>query len=94
MEHTQRVRRDRLHDPGRRLSAKLPRDVTGERFIRAAERAGFVVERHGKHPVLVRESDRRTVPVPVHGSKRIGPGLLRKLLRQTGLTVEQFSELL
>jgi predicted RNA binding protein YcfA (HicA-like mRNA interferase family) len=57
-------------------------------------RAGFVVERHGKHLVLVRERDRRVVPVPVHGSERIGPGLLRKLLRQAGLTLEDFLRLL
>lgn len=76
------------------MSRKLPRDVTGERFLRAAERAAFVVERHGKHPVLVRESDHRTVPVPVHGSARLGPGLLRKLLRETGLTVEDLLRLI
>jgi predicted RNA binding protein YcfA (HicA-like mRNA interferase family) len=76
------------------VSPKLPRDVTGARFIRAAQKAGFVVERHGKHEVLVRESDRRRLPVPVHGSTRIGPGLLRKLISQLGLSVEDFVKLL
>lgn len=76
------------------MSPKLPRDVTGARFIRAAQRAGFVEERHGKHAVLVRASDRRRVAVPVHGSARIGPGLLRKLIAQLGLSVEQFLDLL
>ncbi|MBI4706158.1 MAG: type II toxin-antitoxin system HicA family toxin [Deltaproteobacteria bacterium] len=68
--------------------------MTGDRFLRAAQRAGFVLERHGKHPVLIRDSDRRTVPVPVHGAGRIGPGLLRKLLKQTGLSVEELLRLL
>ncbi len=76
------------------MSAKLPRDVTGERFIRAARKVGFLVERHGKHAVLVRDTDRRIVPVPVHGSHRIGPGLLGQLIRQIGLTVEEFVRLL
>jgi predicted RNA binding protein YcfA (HicA-like mRNA interferase family) len=53
-----------------------------------------VVERHGKHPVLVRERDGRTVPVPVHGARRIGPGLLRRLLRQTGVSAEELRRLL
>lgn len=73
---------------------KLPRDVTGARFLRAAGRIGFVVERHGKHEVLVRQSDRRRVPVPVHGSRALGPGLLRKLIGQLGISVEQFLDLL
>lgn len=76
------------------MSAKLPRDVTGERFIRSAQKVGFVVERHGKHQVLVRAADRRIVVVPLHGSHRIGPGLLRKLIRQAGLTVDEFVKLL
>lgn len=57
-------------------------------------RVGFIVERHGRHAVLVRAHDQRTVPVPVHGSKRIGPGLLRRLLRQANLTVEELRRLL
>lgn len=57
-------------------------------------RAGFAIERHGKHAVLIRERDRTTVPIPVHGSSRIGPGLLRKLLRQTGLSVDDLLRLL
>lgn len=76
------------------MSPKLPRDVTGDRFLRAAERAGFVVERHGKHPVLVRDRDHRTVPVAVHGAARIGPGLLRKLLKQIDLSIDEFLRLL
>ena len=76
------------------MTSKLPRDVTGDRLIRAAERVGFVVERHGKHPVLVRKRDQRTVSVPVHGATRIGPGLLRKLLKQIDLTIDEFLRLL
>jgi predicted RNA binding protein YcfA (HicA-like mRNA interferase family) len=76
------------------VSVKRPRDVTGDRFLRAAERVGFVVERHGKHPVLVRKRDRRTVPVPLHGAARIGPGLLRKLLKQIDVTIDEFLRLL
>jgi len=76
------------------VSAKVPRDVTGARFIRAAKRLGFVVERHGKHDVLVHPERRTVVPVPVHGSRRIGPGLLRKLIGQLGLSVDAFAKLL
>jgi predicted RNA binding protein YcfA (HicA-like mRNA interferase family) len=32
--------------------------------------------------------------VPMHGSARIGPGLLRKLIRQIDLSVEEFVQLL
>lgn len=50
------------------MTRKLPRDVTGARFIRVAEKVGFTLERHGKHHVLVRDRDRRIVIVPVCNS--------------------------
>lgn len=41
-----------------------------------------------KHP------DRRVTTVPVHAGKTIGRGLLRKILRDTELTPDDFTNLL
>ena len=38
--------------------------------------------------------DGRTTVVPVHAGEDLGPGLLRQILRDADLTVEQFSKLL
>jgi predicted RNA binding protein YcfA (HicA-like mRNA interferase family) len=76
-------------------SARLPA-VTGRQVIHALSRAGFKVDRVvGSHHVLVHPHDsRRTVTVPVHGSRDLKKGTLRSTIRQAGLSVEQFIELL
>lgn len=76
-------------------SGRLPA-VSGKRVIRALAKAGFIVERIvGSHHILMHPGDlSRTVTVPVHGSRDLKPGTLRSIIRQTGLTVEAFTELL
>ena len=60
------------------------------------EGVGFVVRRtHGSHYILAHTDDpTRMVIVPVHGNRDIKPGTLRPILRQAGLSVEEFLELL
>jgi predicted RNA binding protein YcfA (HicA-like mRNA interferase family) len=70
--------------------------VNGKRVIQVLTRTGFVVDRTvGSHHVLVYPGDpTRTVNVPVHSGRDLKPGTLRSIIRQTGLTVEEFTELL
>jgi len=70
--------------------------VSGKRVIQALTKTGFVVNRIvGSHHVLVYPGDpTRTVTVPVHAGRDLKPGTLRSIIRQTGLTVEGFVELL
>ncbi len=74
---------------------KLP-VVSGKRIIQALTKAGFIVNRIvGSHHVLVYPGDpTRTVTVPVHAARDLKPGTLRSIIRQAGLTVEEFVELL
>ena len=70
--------------------------VTGQRVVRALEKAGFVVRRQkGSHVILVHSQDlsRRAV-VPLHGSKPVKPGTLRAILKGANISVEEFKELL
>jgi predicted RNA binding protein YcfA (HicA-like mRNA interferase family) len=73
---------------------KLP-SVSGERVVRALKRAGFVeLRQKGSHVSLEkRTSDRvlKTV-VPMHGE--LAKGTLSDILKQCGLTVEEFLDLL
>jgi predicted RNA binding protein YcfA (HicA-like mRNA interferase family) len=75
--------------------AELP-SVDGRTAIRAFERAGFVLVRVAKssHHILKRDGHPYLLSVPVHGGKPLKPGLLRGLIRDAGLTVEEFVELL
>jgi predicted RNA binding protein YcfA (HicA-like mRNA interferase family) len=76
---------------GRRLPV-----INGRRVIQALMKTGFVVNRIvGSHHVLVYPGDpARTVTVPVHAGRDLKPGTLRSIIRQTGLSVEEFTELL
>lgn len=75
------------------MSGKLPA-LTGVEVIQALERGGFSVVRiRGSHHFL-RHTDGRTTVVPVHGGETIGPGLMSKILRDSGMDREQFRGLL
>lgn len=76
------------------MSPGLP-TVNARQVLAALRRAGFVVDRVvGSHHVLAHPDDpRRAVTVPFHGSKDLKAGTLRSIIRQAGLTVEEFREL-
>ena len=72
---------------------KLPRR-TGDDLIRALRRAGFEAVRvRGSHHFL-RHVDGRATVVPVHSGETIGPGLLKKILRDCELSVDELDALL
>lgn len=70
--------------------------VTGQRVVKALVRGGFVVDRVvGSHHVLIKPDDpTRTVTVPVHAGRDLKPGTMRAIIRQAGLSVEEFTALL
>jgi len=71
---------------------KLP-IISGERAIKVFFRAGWHPHRQvGSYVVLRKEDSRVTLSVPRH--KELKPGLLRKLIRDAGLSVEEFLGLL
>ena len=73
--------------------SRTPR-VTGPELIAAVAKAGFAVLRvKGSHHFL-RHLDGRSTVVPARSGETIGPGLLRKVLRDCQITTEQLSELL
>jgi len=57
-------------------------------------RAGFVVDHHtGGHAILYKAGHPNPVTVPMHPGD-IKSGTLRRIVRDAGLTVEEFRELL
>lgn len=66
---------------------RLPR-LKGKEVIRILQRAGFqAVRTKGSHTFLKHPDGRATV-VPVHSGETLGPGLLRAILRDAEMTVE------
>ena len=73
--------------------AKLPRDCSGAEAVKAFERAGWNRDRQtGSHVTLVKTGSSVVLTVPQHDV--LGPGLLRRLIRNAGLTVDEFIALL
>ena len=72
---------------------RLPR-IKGRAVVRALEKAGFVIGRiRGSH-IFLKHPDGRATTVPVHAGETLGPGLLRAILRDTELSVDQLIALL
>ena len=68
--------------------------VTPREMVRALERAGFVPDRQkGSHLTLLHADSRRRTVVSMH-SRTMKVGTIHAILRQAGLTVEAFIELL
>ena len=73
-------------------SAGLPR-VKPREFIRALERMGFRLLRKSKGSHWQYEhADGRRTTVPVHKGRDIGPGLLRKILRDIELGPKELKD--
>jgi predicted RNA binding protein YcfA (HicA-like mRNA interferase family) len=72
---------------------RLPR-LKGKELVRALERAGFNVERRRGSHVFLKHPDGRVTTVPVHSGETIGSGLLRAILRDVELSVEELMGLL
>ena len=70
------------------------RPLRPEELLRALKRAGFEKTRQRGSHVRLLHPDGRVVTVPIHPGKEIGRGLLRKILRDTELSVDEFLTLL
>ena len=76
------------------MSPKLP-SVDCHQLVQALKRACFQEQRQrGSHLHLRRTGDGKRVTVPIHKGRAVPMGTLRSILRDAGISVEQFPELL
>lgn len=67
--------------------------ISGRDCIKALMKAGFIVKRqHGSHVILRRDEPFTQLVVPDHNE--LDRGTLRAILRQAGLSVQEFLDLL
>ncbi len=72
--------------------SKLP-IIAGQECVRALEKAGFYqLHQSGSHIIMRRDDPKTTISVPNH--REIRRGTLRAIIRQAGMTVEGFMDLL
>lgn len=71
---------------------KLP-VISGKKALRVFEKDGWIYKRkHGSHMIMVKSGVRVTLSIPDH--RELDRGLLRGLISDAGITVQQFIELL
>jgi predicted RNA binding protein YcfA (HicA-like mRNA interferase family) len=69
--------------------------LTLTQVVRALKRAGFVKDRQrGSHLILWHEGLRARTVVPIHSRKTIKKPLLRAIIQDARMSVEEFLELL
>lgn len=72
--------------------SKLPQ-ISGQECITALEKAGFhFLRQTGSHMHIRRDDPFKQIAAPAH--KTLKKGLLRRIIRDAGLTVDEFNELL
>lgn len=73
---------------------RLP-SISSRKLIKILKKAGFVHDRtEGSHYIFFRETDKRTVSVPVHKGRDLGRGLLASILRDADISLEEFLQML
>ena len=72
--------------------SQLPR-ISGRECVRALEQVGFyVVRQRGSHVMVRHDDPYAEVVVPDH--RELDKGTLRAIIRQVGLSVDEFAKLL
>jgi len=73
---------------------KLP-VISGNQAIKCFEKIGYqVIRQRGSHVRMRHKSNTTKQPLTIPLHKTLGKGLMRKLLRDAELTIEEFSKLL
>jgi predicted RNA binding protein YcfA (HicA-like mRNA interferase family) len=74
------------------MTPKLP-SLPSREVISILKKRGFIVDRQsGSHAVFIHPDGRRTT-VPIHGKRDLGKGLLRQIMRDAKLSVEELMNL-
>jgi predicted RNA binding protein YcfA (HicA-like mRNA interferase family) len=74
------------------MTDKLPR-VSAADAVRVLEKAGFyLVRQSGSHKIFKNAEGKRAT-IPFHSGKELHPKILKSILRDADLTVEEFLEL-
>jgi predicted RNA binding protein YcfA (HicA-like mRNA interferase family) len=73
------------------VSPKLP-TITANRLLAVLKHHGFAVVRQSGSHVILENADGTHVTVPVHQGRDLGKGLLRQIMRDANLSVDDLVE--
>jgi len=69
------------------------RPAKPDEVIRILERLGFTCIRQGGSHAVYHHADGRWTTVPIHKGKDLGKGILRKILKDAKINVDEFEQL-
>ena len=72
---------------------KLPR-LGAREICSVLEKLGFSIARQSGSHIIYKNADGKRTTVPFHTAKILHPKVLKSILRDAGLTVEELSKLL
>ena len=68
--------------------------VNGSQLVKILIKSGFVLNRiSGSHHILINPQKQITVSIPVHKGRTLGKGITMSIIKDAGLTVEEFLKL-
>jgi predicted RNA binding protein YcfA (HicA-like mRNA interferase family) len=75
------------------MTDRLPR-VSAADAVRVLEKAGFFLARQSGSHKIFKNAEGKRATVPFHSGKELHPKILKSILRDADLTVEEFLELM
>lgn len=75
------------------MTDKFPR-ANAPDAVRVLEKAGFFLARQSGSHRIYKNADGKRATVPFHSGKELHPKILKSILRDAGLTVEEFLDLM
>jgi len=70
------------------------RPLSSQRLIKVLEKIGFkIIRQKGSHVIMINDKGTRIV-IPVHPGKDVKPGLIRAIIKEAGLSREEFLRIL
>jgi predicted RNA binding protein YcfA (HicA-like mRNA interferase family) len=68
--------------------------LSPRKLIKILQKAGFkIIRQKGSHAIMMNDKSIRIV-IPVHPGKDVKPGLIRAIIKEAGLSREDFLKLL
>jgi len=74
--------------------AKLPRNMSGRDLLKHLEKIGYYVDHQKGSHIILKHEERSLPRLSIPGHKTVRVGLLRKIIRDAGLTPEEFVKLI
>mgnify|MGYP001569527690 FL=1 len=71
-----------------------PPALKAKELIKIVEKLGFINTRNKGSHFFYKHKNGRTTVIPVHPGKTIGLGLMRSILKDMGMSVEEFKKYL